>query len=134
MGYKSEYASLRGTDFMRAFRNVLLSCSVNSVNDAIKLAIRSKSKSFWVSSMEASENICKIRKGNLLLRMLPHNRELYYTLYSMYLAYENTGRSVSDISEEIVDMEAPRFYMSFKSAVRLYYKLKRERRKSYNRK
>lgn len=114
-----EYREERNADLMRAFKECILSASINEgMTEVYRRTVSTPSKRFWVSEEQASKVISQMIKGKDIGYMRDSKKRMFYEIYDRVskLKDENPGTRLLLLIEEVVSSEAPCFYMTPKSA------------------
>lgn len=114
-----EYRDERNADLLRAFRECVLSSSVNESMDSVyQRIIESKAKRFWVSEEQASKVISYMLRGNKIDYMGDNKRKMFEEIYIrvMKAREEHPDVRLFSLVEIVVGQEAPCFYMTPGSA------------------
>lgn len=119
----------RNRDLMSVFRCQLGKCDQIKLREVIREVINSPSKRFWVSEERAAIVVSRMMKGDNLAYMTPTKREMFREIYtrSMLVREENPDMSLFDIMCIVVQQQAPKFYLTEKSAVVIIHKIKKSR-------
>jgi len=96
-----------------------------SVEDIVKQAINKEAKSFYLNIEIYARIINKVRCGCLNRIRHKMKKELYLELWNRYIEIkrQNPEYNSMDCARIIAEQKAPKFYISQKHAVNLYYKL-----------
>ena len=129
MRLKSTFIDERNNDLLRAYREVVSSRSVSSQREALYLAVNSPSCRFWVTPECATKAIYRLRRGDNLLEMKKHRREMFFELYRRYNNQKTTNKSIITICSFIVEEPAPKFYIKVSTAMKLFkYQVNKKRK------
>lgn len=117
----------RNAEFLEACERVRKRGRLYRVADIASAAILEPAESFYLTTKQYVNIITRMRCS----RTVPPTvlGELYVEVFSRYWAIkkESPRKSTSEIAREIDLQTAPRFYISEKQAVKLYYKLHKRR-------
>ena len=110
-------------DLYRAIRRIVSDAEEPVLQrTAIQQALLSPSSRWWISPRNCALAMGRLDAGDRLPEIKPLRREMYMELYRRYrlLREEHPGCSAIDICEELVLTEAPRYYVTYLSAVKMY--------------
>ena len=126
-----ELAEMRNDDLLRAVREVVANYDVETDYEAVLLAINSPSKRYWCTASAAAKALWRLAKGDTLPEMRPTSRERYQSLYDLYLRMREEdqykGKSIYYISCLLVEQPAPKFFLTPKTAEKIYHKWRKKR-------
>ena len=131
-----EFRQERDSDLLNVYRSLLNETSypINHPEILQKL-VNHPSKKFWVSSERATIIISEMIKGRDLSGMHPTRIEMFTEILKRVIKYreehEETTLSLFLIVEEIINQEAPKFYLTTGSAKIILHKIKKEKREWY---
>lgn len=121
-----EYEEERNADLMRAFREVRSSHPSIPLNEVYRIVVDMPSSRFWVSVERASIVISSMTRGDRLESMILTKREMYYEIYArvLELQKERPDDSIYDLTFDVVNSPAPKFYLKPGSAEVIIHKIK----------
>ena len=126
-----ELAEARNDDLLRAVREVVKNYDVESDYEAVVLAINSPAKRYWCTAGAAAKALWRLSKGDTLAEMRPTSRERYQSLYELYLRLRERedlrGKSIFYISCILVEQPAPKFFLTPKTAEKIYHRWRLKR-------
>lgn len=126
-----ELAEMRNDDLLRAVREAVANNDVATDYEAILIAINSPSKRYWCTSSAAAKALWRLSKGDPLAEMRPTSRERYQSLYELYLQMREErqykGKSIYYISCLLVEQPAPKFFLTPKTAEKIYRRWRKKR-------
>ena len=133
MRLKSTFISDRNNDLLRAYRQVVSTRTIKTQREALHLTINSQSLRFWVTPECATKAIYRLKRGDELLEMKQHRREMFLEIFHRYnnsqKKKEFQGKSINYICTFIVEETAPKFYMEVSTAMKLFkYQIKQNRK------
>lgn len=117
VGSTFEYEDMRNEDLMDAYKEVL--CSHNgSTKELYRKVVEMPTRRFYVSEERASIVISNMYKGRSIVQMRPNKREMYEEIYRrvLELKKERPNNSIYDLTFEVVQQPAPKFYLTPESA------------------
>ena len=124
-------AEARNDDLLRAVREVVMKYDVASDYEAVVMAINSPAKRYWCTAGAAAKALWRLTKGDPLSEMRPTSRERYQSLYELYLDFkerpEFKGKSIFYISCILVEQPAPKFFLTPKTAEKIYHRWRLKR-------
>lgn len=134
-GSQSDFIEVRDAELHSRFMDLLRSERGKSLGELYGAAARCKASRFWVSPERAADVLSGMERGvKDMERMYPERRRMYEEL-SRRVAdkrAESPERPMMHIVEEVVEQEAPEFYITEKSAkviICRYVRRRRERRR-----
>jgi len=135
-GSKFEYTVERDADLLRAWREQISSRKIIVVDDVFKSLVDMPSKRFWVSCERASIVLTKMfsvqeeEMEELLSKMRGEKGEMYRELaLRVKQKMHNEGLPFQIAVSNVVNEQAPRFYLTPKSAKIIFYKMCRRMKK-----
>ena len=127
-GSKFEYENERDADLLRAFNQLVTQAKRISCPEIYGQLVNMPSKRFWVSEERATIVISSMLKGNKLDGMRPCKKEMFYEIYRRVLKMreEKPSLSIPEIVFNVLRQEAPKFYITPKSAKYLIFYAKKK--------
>lgn len=127
VGSTFEYEDARNKDLMRAYKKAL-SESGGSAADVYRKVAEMPAQRFYVSEERAAIVISNIHKGRSIANMRANKREMYEEIYRrvLLLQKERPGDSIYDLTFEVVQQSAPKFYLTPESARVLIHYIKKQ--------
>lgn len=124
----SNYIKERDKDLYRCYRLAWDDPDVKSHEDAVKRAIASPTRKYWISHYQAYRAILSIRKGRVVRGDTPR-AEMLRAIWDNYQALEKkstfAGASPFFIAQFAIALPAPRFFISYSRALSIIAKQKR---------
>ncbi|MCR5547341.1 MAG: hypothetical protein K6F25_01150 [Bacteroidales bacterium] len=113
-GSTFEHEEARNRDLMRAYKAALAESCGKSAAYVYKKVAESPAERFWVSEERAAIVISDMFKGRRIDRMRPNKREMYEEIYRRVLALkgERPDESIYSLTFEVVQQQAPKFYLT----------------------
>lgn len=125
-GSTFEYAKERDNDIMRAYLQLILECDTIELQNIFRQVVNMPSKRFWVSAERAAIVVSRMMKGDKLLDMRPTKREMFEEIYRRVMKLkESSSASICELTIEVVQEPAPKFYLTTGSAKVIIYKAKK---------
>ena len=124
-----EYTDARNEDLMRAFFHQLESNKGKPLTtEFYQSVVDMPSRRFWVSEERAAIVVTTIIKGSKLETMRPSKREMYFEIYNrvLELRKQDPDASVFNLTFEVVNGPAPKFYLEPSSAKVIIGKINRK--------
>lgn len=123
-----EYARERDDDIMRAYVEQIDSCDRIHLPKVFSRVVNMPSKRFWVSPERASIVVSNMMRGDDLSKMRPMKREMFMEIYKrvMELRALYPHKSIIRLTTEVVQQEAPKFYLTAGSAKVIICKVKKQ--------
>lgn len=127
-----EYTRERDNDMRRAYSMLVDQCDQVDLQDVFKKLVNMPSKRFWVTPDRAAIVIHSMIRGDRLENMRPMKREMFQELYKivMQLKQEHPEATMPELCAMAVLRPAPKFYLTVGSAIVIWHKAKKNRRKS----
>lgn len=122
-----EFTRLRNLDLMRAYRYLVSSLPILSVEVLGERIVNLPSARFWISEERAAVVISQLLRGkDALADMRPTKREMFEEIFRRYLrlAERMPNAKPFDIVCMVVNSPAPKFYMAPRTATETIYKIK----------
>lgn len=116
----------RDMDLYSVYRTIVEEGGCRNEIQAIRKAIFTGARRFWVTEECLRKVIYRMNKGDSLNDMKGVKRDMYVELYSRYLEKATEGRSVIDVCHEIILQPAPRFYLNVDTAVKIIRRIKKD--------
>lgn len=130
-----EFAKERDENLLSVYRDLLSEASYPISHPSIlQKLVDHPSKRFWVSSERATIVISDMMKGKDISGMNQTRIDMFTEILSRVINYQQTHadqRSLFLIVEDIVNQEAPRFYLTTGSAKIIIHKIKKQKREWY---
>lgn len=123
-----EYARERNDDIMRAYVEQIDSCDRIHLPKVFSRVVDMPSKRFWVSPERASIVMSNMLRGDNLSSMRPTKREMFYEIFKrvMELKALYPKKTIYQLTSEVVQQEAPKFYLTAGSAKVIICKIKKQ--------
>ena len=117
----SEIITERNADFIRAYRAAISENDCASIKDYVKIAIKMPSRRFWIEKDRAYDIITMMENCVLFASPNPNKIRMYDEIYIRYKKRmdENPCRQKYDIIEDVINEEAPEFYIGIHSAMKI---------------
>ena len=133
-GNGSEYKDDRDSELFRVYHNIISECSCIKLDDVIKEVVNTPSSRFWVSEERADAVVFSILKGKGLDSIKGNTkREMFSEIYARVIqlrdAHPDWQRS--RLVFEVVNQQAPKFYITPKSAKVILHYAKRRFKKVF---
>jgi hypothetical protein len=127
-----EYTKERDEDMRRAYSLIVGECDRVDLRDVFHRLVNMPSKRFWVTPDRAAIVIHSMMRGDTLQNMRPMKREMFQELYRivMELKEKYPTASMPELCSMAVLSPAPKFYLTVGSAIVIWHKAKKNRRKS----
>lgn len=122
-----EFANQRSELLLRNFRESIARQSRISAAKAFHEAVESPAPRFWVSEIRAARVVSLLYKGeDVLSGMHPKKQEMYMEIFRRVkeMRKQFPHMSLGDIVFEVVNSEAPSFYLTVSSAQKIIYRRK----------
>jgi len=132
-----EYEDARNSDLMRAYREELRLHQGEPLMVVFRAAVNRPSQRFWVSEERAAIVVSAMTRGVKLEKMGANKREMYQEIYNrvMEARKRNPEESIYNLTFDIVNGPAPKFYLTPSSAKVIVHKIKKqwyeERKRKY---
>ena len=125
-GNVSYFVYARNRELMAAFRRVLHEKTYFDVNSDFELVVNTPCSRFWVSEERAKNVIADMIVGkDVLSNMHPSKQEMYLEIYRRVIEKQKTSNNtLYNIIFDVVNSEAPKFYMHPIYARNIIYKMK----------
>lgn len=128
-GDKMAFTTDRNADVKRAVKTALGRKDVMNVEQACALAVGMPARRFWVSEERACAVVSAMLKGDaaLLAKMRGGKKRMYKEIFCRVVKAleQNPGSALVDIVAEVIDQEAPEFYIEPLTARDIIYKSRR---------
>jgi hypothetical protein len=127
-GSKFEHEQERNEDIMRAYLEQIRSCENIYLPQVLTRVVNMPSKRFWVSAERAAVVVSMMMRGKELPRMLPTKREMFEEIYRrvLILKEKNPHMSLFELSLQVVQEPAPKFYLTAGSAKVIIHRAKKQ--------
>lgn len=131
-GSTFEFARERDEDIRRAYSYLVDHCEKVELQDVFHRLVNMPSKRFWVTPDRAAIVIHSMMRGDRLENMRPMKREMFEELYKivMQLMVKHPKATMQELCAIAVLQPAPKFYLTVGSAIVIWHKAKKNRRKS----
>lgn len=125
---RCEFASQRSEQLLRNFRESIARQSVISARKAFQEAVDAPAPRFWVSEARATRIMAMLLKGeNPTEGMHSSKRQMYMEIFKR--VKQQMGlypeKSLGDIVFDVVNNEAPCSYLTWQTAGKLVYEIKK---------
>lgn len=137
VGSTFEYEDARNEDLMRAYQRVLCMSGDKSAADVYKKVAEMPAERFWVSEERAAIVISNMFKGRSIANMRSNKREMYEEIFRRVQALkkERPEDTIYELTFEVVQQPAPKFYLTPESARIIIHYIKKkwyaERKRKY---
>lgn len=115
-----ELKNLRAYDLYAVYKKGLREGRFRSIRDAAEYARLQPAPRFYISAKVAGSFIRQIQSGVSLIWMNPLARQRAWEIYDRYLLKVESGAAVGvsreTVLEELLEQEAPQFYISAETA------------------
>lgn len=132
MNNSIDFIPERDKELYEAYRKALWMKDVRSQEEAIRVAIRSRTSRFWISTFRAYRGILSIKKGKSRKGTRSIRQKMIEDIYERYKKLEERnefrGSSTYFITSFAIYQEAPGFYISYSRALAIISRMNRERR------
>ncbi len=131
-----EYEDARNNDLLNAYRAALRLYDGSS-SDLYRKVVEMPAQRFYVSEERASIVISNMYKGRSIAQMRPNKREMYEEIYRRVIELKKSrpDDSIYDLTFDVVQQPAPKFYLTSESARVLIHYIKKkwyeQRKKKY---
>lgn len=125
-----EFASERSELLLKNFRESIARQSSISLKRAFQDAADAPAPRFWVSESRAMRVVSSLMKGIDITDGMHHQkRKMYLEIYRRVcgLKADNPDKPLGDIVFEVVNSSAPNSYMTWQTAQKLIYRLRRSK-------
>lgn len=128
VGSYFEYEEARNRDLMRAYREQLASAKNASMSKVYEATVNMPSERFWVSEERAAIVISNMMRGDRLDAMRPTKKAMFYEIFDRVKAaqLENPKETIYNLTFDVVNSPAPRFYLTPGSAKVIINKIKKQ--------
>lgn len=130
-GSQFEYKEERDADLLRVYREKLAISDRISMPEIAQMIVESPSRRFWVSEERADIVISDLLNGKSIDHMNPMKREMFLEIFRRYKEHkaEHPSLAKKDIIWHVCNEEAPKFYLTVKSAIVLLHKARKEEKR-----
>lgn len=132
-----ELKNLRSRDLYAVYKKGLREGRFSSIRDAAEYARLQPAPRFYISAKVAREQLGKITQCVSLINITPIARERAWEIRDRYEEKarkgETAGRSQEAVLEEILESEAPQFYISAETARKILQEENRKIRRNIGR-
>lgn len=127
-GSRSDFAKERDAELLRAYKNLILVRDNVRLTEIAKTIAMSPCSRFWVSIERAEIVICNMDKGKPLENMIPSRKEMFQEIYRRYLILKKEKPSLTkrEIIGEIINGQAPSFYLTPQSVITILHRVRKE--------
>lgn len=127
-----EYTQERDEDMRRVYSHIVNQCEHIDLQEVFKKLVNMPSKRFWVTPDRAAIVIHSMMRGGALGNMRPMKKEMFQELYRIVMGLKEKypKASMQELCSMAVLMPAPKFYLTVGSAIVIWHKAKKNRRKS----
>ena len=127
-----EYTQERDEDMRRAYSQIVDRCNRVDLQEVFHRLVNMPSKRFWVTPDRAAIVIHSMMRGDTLHYMRPLKREMYQELYNIVIELKEKypNANMPELCSMAVLIPAPKFYLTVGSAIVIWHKAKKNRRKS----
>lgn len=126
-GCKFEYEDERNRALMGAYKRAIAENRTGDLDAVYEAAVAMPSERFWVSEHRAAIVISDMLKGRSISKMKPNKQEMYREIFRRVceLRKKRPKATVFDLTLEVVDSPAPKFYLTPLSAKIIVNKIRR---------
>lgn len=126
-----EYSQERDEDMRKAYSLIVGECDRVDLQKVFSRLVNMPSKRFWVTPDRAAIVIHSMMRGDTLQNMRPTKREMFEELYRrvMELKKQYPEATMPELCSMAVLTPAPKFYLTVGSAIVIWHKAKKNRRK-----
>lgn len=122
-----DFTNQRNKELMLCFRKAYDSHPYSDIHKIFETVVSYPCSRFWVSEERALLVVSALLKGLPILdTMLPSKREMFLEIFrrTSALLEQNPDKRLSDIVFDVVNSQAPKFYLTPGSALVIYYKIR----------
>ena len=125
-----EFERERNADLLSNYRRLIADTKHIDYKDIYRQLVMQPSKRFWVSEERAEYVVSAMISGKPITGMRPNKMEMFCEIYrrAVRLLNERPRRSIADVVSEVVNQEAPQFYLTPESARVILIKAKKKKR------
>ena len=123
-----EFTDERNDELMRAFREAINKRTYINITEISEEVVNMPCSRFWVSEERAMVVVAALISGKPVLdAMRPTKREMFQEIYHrvMNLKKQSPKASMFELVIKAVNSQAPKFYMTPRSAMETIYKIKK---------
>lgn len=122
-----DFIDQRNKELMQAFRSAIMKPHNKDLNIIFAEVVNTPCSRFWVSEERAMAVVSALDSGqDILDSMRPLKKEMFTEIYKRVRRMRSSHKKMStfDIVFEVVNSEAPKFYLRERCAMDIYYKIK----------
>lgn len=131
MKYRSELNKARDKELFRIYREYMCRPDVQTHQEAIRLAIKTPTTRFWISTIGTYKDILNMKFGRPLIHVSPDKVRMLHHIYEIYKKLERQpafrGQSVCFITAFAIQHPAPEFYISYSRAAHIIDAIRRHK-------
>lgn len=124
-----DFIKARNKELYDAYKNCMRKKEVKSHQDAIKMAIKSKTSRFWISSFWTYKEILRLKRGKGIMHARADRKRMIEKIYAIYMALEQKPEfrkcSPYFIVSFALQQPAPEFYISYSRALSIINKMRK---------
>lgn len=123
-----EFTDERNDELMRAFREAINKRTYINITEISEEVVNMPCSRFWVSEERAMVVVAALISGKPVLdAMRPTKREMFQEIYHrvLNLKKQSPKASMFELVIKAVNSQAPKFYMTPRSAMETIYKIKK---------
>ncbi len=123
-----EFTDERNDELMRAFREAINKRTYINITEISEEVVNMPCSRFWVSEERAMVVVAALISGKPVLdAMRPTKREMFQEIYNrvINLKKQSPKASMFELVIKAVNSQAPKFYMTPRSAMETIYKIKK---------
>ena len=123
-----EFTHQRNDELMKAFREAITKRPFIDISEVSEVVVNMPCSRFWVSEERAMVVVAALMKGKPILNtMRPTKREMFQEIFNRVTALRRRQPETPlfDLVMEVVNSQAPKFYMRPRCAMEIIYKIKR---------
>lgn len=124
-----EFIKERNKELYDAYKNCMRRKEVKSHKDAIRMAVKSKTSRFWISSFWTYKEILRLKRGKGIMHARDGRKRMIEKIYEIYTALEQKPEfrkcSPYFIVSFALQQPAPEFYISYSRALSIINKMRK---------
>ncbi len=131
-GSTSDFIPQRDRELMSCFRDILATSRGIPLREMFGMAAKRPCSRFWVAEERAAEVVSAMLRGADTDKFLPQKKRMYQEICRRVEKYmsEHPGATMTRAVSDVVNNEAPEFFLTDKSAMVIIYRLKRKSSRS----
>lgn len=129
IGNVAEYRDQKNNELLARFAEQFRNGSYRDMNDLFSKTASMPATRFFIGEQRALVIVKRLMRGESLGRMLSSRRRMYLDIYSRVCAVmrDNPECTLTNAVFQVVNSQAPEFYMTRESARTTIYRLRREK-------